>query len=183
MDVKNLAICLAPSLLNMNNLKEIPGTSHLPINTSASPISQLPSLFKDPTQLMSRQCNASLECLSFMIENPKKIFQIPNEAYTKCQFTKTDHSLSSTLNELLGSYSTSVLNIYFNDRIEEMIKEIKDKPRNWNRLRNDSIVEINYKIIDDDDYQLRLWKLSIDIDAHATDILHKIIKNRSVLKD
>jgi len=59
-----------------------------------------------------------------MIEMPKKIFQIPNEAYTKCQFTKTDYSVSLTLNEVLGSYSQSMLNMYLNDRIDEMIKVI-----------------------------------------------------------
>jgi len=81
-------------------------------------------MYKDPTQIMTRQCNASLECLTFMIEMPKKIFQIPNEAYTKCQFTKTDYSVSLTLNEVLGSYSQSMLNMYLNDRIDEMIKVI-----------------------------------------------------------
>jgi hypothetical protein len=122
MDARNMAICLAPTLLNLNNLKEtIQITNHSP---SQSPTGPMPPLYnnKDSTQIMTRQCNASLDCLTFFIEMPKKIFQIPNEAYTKCQFTKMDHSVSLTLNELLGSYSQSMLNIYLNDRIDEMIK-------------------------------------------------------------
>jgi hypothetical protein len=123
MDARNIAICLAPTLLNMSNLKETPSAnSH--ISPSGSPTGPPPSMYKDPTQIMTRQCNASLECLTFMIEMPKKIFQIPNEAYTKCQFTKTDYSVSLTLNEVLGSYSQSMLNMYLNDRIDEMIKVI-----------------------------------------------------------
>ena len=57
-------------------------------------------------------------------------------------------------------------------------KELKDKPRNWSRLRNDSCVEICFKKIEDDDYHLRLWKLSIDLDASPNDVLNKILKNR-----
>lgn len=174
MDVRNISICLAPSLLNMNNnLKDL---ASIPASIATSPTSPV---YKDPTQLMQRQCNASLECLSLMIENPKKIFQIPNEAYTKCQFTKTDYSVSLTLNELLGNYSTSMLNMYLTDRIEEMIKELKDKPKNWNRLRNDSQVDIAYKVIEDDDYHLRLWKLCIELDCSANEALNKILKCRS----
>ena len=124
MDARNIAICLAPTLLNMSNLKETSSASNTYVSPSGSPTGPPPSMYKDPTQIMTRQCNASLECLTFMIEMPKKIFQIPNEAYTKCQFTKTDYSVSLTLNELLGSYSQSMLNMYLNDRIDEMIKVI-----------------------------------------------------------
>lgn len=174
MDARNIAICLAPTLLNMNNLKETQNY----MSPTNSPTGPPPTIIKDPTQLMTRQCNASLDCLTLMIEMPKKIFQIPTEAYTKCQFTKTDYSLSFTLNELLGSFSQSMLNIYLNDRIDEMIKELKDKPRNWNRFRNDSNVETYFKIVEDEYYPLRLWKLTIEIDASASDILNKILKNR-----
>lgn len=183
MDVRNIAICLAPTLLNMNNLKEIHPT-YLVSNTSGGGVgSQSPTSpsqqFKDTTQLMSRQCNASLDCLTLMIENPKRIFQIPNEAYTKCQFTKMDYSISLTLNELLGNYSIPMLNLFLNDRINEIHKEMKDKARNWTRLRNkDSCVEINFKLVEDDDYHLRLWKLSIEIEAQPVDILNKLLKFR-----
>lgn len=136
MDARNIAICLAPTLLNMSNLKETSSASNTYVSPSGSPTGPPPSMYKDPTQIMTRQCNATLECLTVMIEMPKKIFQIPNEAFTKCQFTKTDYSLSLTLNELLGSYSQPMLNIYLNDRIDEMIKVrlfyfIKSKKNNY----------------------------------------------------
>ena len=118
MDARNIAICLAPTLLNMNSLKEL--SNHL---TSMGSPTGVPSVFsKDSAQLMSRQCNASLDCLTMMIEIPKNIFQIPTEAYTKCQFTKSDYSIPLTLTELYGTFSQSMLNIYLSDRIEEMIK-------------------------------------------------------------
>jgi hypothetical protein len=186
MDVRNISTCLAPSLLNMNNLKDINmqaltnTNNNSSPNSNSQPTSPISIMFnKDPTHLMTRQCNASLNCLSLMIENPKTIFQIPNEAYAKCQFTKIDHSITLTLNELLGSYSSSMLNLYLNDRIDEMIKEVKDKPKNWNRLRNDSCVDVHYKCIEDDEYNLRLWKLSVEIESSASDLLNKLMKFRS----
>lgn len=109
---------------------------------------------------------------------PKKIFQIPNEAYTKCQFSKQDLAHSLSLNELLGAYSTNALNIHVNDRIDEMIKELRDKPRNWNRFRHDSGCEISFKILEDEYFPLRLWKLTIEIDALPGDILNKLLKSR-----
>ena len=119
MDVRNIAICLAPTLLNMNNFKDLGASSHITSSASASPTSPIS---KDTAALMNRQCNASLDCLTMMIENPKRVFQIPNESFTKCQFTKMDYTTSLTLTELLGSFSLDVLNIYVDDRINEMIR-------------------------------------------------------------
>ena len=179
MDARNIAICLAPTLINMNSIKELNNTALAPSSSSAT-VNCSPLLGQN---LYSKKCNASLDCLTMMIEHSKKIFQIPSEAYAKCQFNKNDYSLSLTLNELLGSYSNSMLNLYINDRIEEMLKETKDKPKNWTKLRNDSSVEIFFKNLEDDDHQLRLWKLSIEIDAPAKEILNKVLKFRSQWDD
>jgi hypothetical protein len=127
MDARNISICLAPTLLNLNNLKETTSNiNNTPITTANSPTSPTPLTSMNnndhQTHLMQRQCNASLDCLTLMIENSKKIFQISNETYAKCQFTKSDYSVPLTLNELLGSYSSSILKMYLSDRIEEMIK-------------------------------------------------------------
>jgi hypothetical protein len=118
MDARNIAICLAPTLLNMNGIKDINNTSQ-----STSSATNSSSALSNQS-MYSRQCNASLDCLTLMIENCKKLFQIPSEAFAKCQFNKSDYSLSLTLNELLGSFSNSTLNLYINDRIEEMLKVI-----------------------------------------------------------
>ena len=179
MDSRNIAICLAPTLLNMNSLKEISTSAYNSLTASPTGISLPSSLLKDSTQLMSRQCNASLECLTLMIEMPKKIFLVPNEAYTKCQFTKSELAVPLTLNEQLGSASHSMLSIYFSDRIEKMIKELKEKPRNWSRLRTDCCVEISYKIVEDDDFPLRLWKLTIELEGSAAQILNKLLRHRA----
>jgi hypothetical protein len=199
MDARNIAICLAPTLLNMNNIKDISTTT-----TIASPIMSQSPHFKNSnhhnsttfnsiistsnqqTLLYSRQCNATLDCLTYMIENAKRVFQIPNEAYTKCQFTKSDLTTPLTLNELLGNLSNSMLNLYINDRIEEMLKELRDKQKNWHKLRSHnsdhaarSMVEICFKNIEDSVLNLRLWKFQIEIDAPAKEILSKILMQKT----
>ncbi len=44
-------------------------------------------------------------------------------------------------------------------------------------------MEICFKILEDDDYHLRLWRLSVEIDAPAKEILNKILKSRSQWDD
>ena len=165
MDAKNIATCLAPTLINMSNLKEIKASAAAAAAASAaaavasssgatgggagattSSISGVsacgsagvsasmststmmrsqPALLmaKDTTNLMHRQCNASLNCLTLMISNPKCIFQIPVEAYNKCQLARIDYSLSSNVRDLIGMGSThAAQNAYLNEKIEEMTK-------------------------------------------------------------
>ena len=144
MDSRNIAICLAPTLMNLSgNFKDMSVTQNLTLTTNATtnnPSSQ-PSVHQQQpplanTNQLSRQCNASLELLSLMIDQPKKIFLVPSEAYTKCQFTRSDQSEPMTLNEILGFNSQpAMLNIYFQDRIDKWYKELSDKPRSWTRFR------------------------------------------------
>ena len=118
MDAKNIATCLAPTLLNMTK-ENTPTSSLLTPNSSSSPTSMSAAFFRDPTQMMSRQCNASVECLALMIDMPKKIFQIPSEAFSKSQLVKTDYFVPPTINELPSPFS---LGTYLNERIDDMMK-------------------------------------------------------------
>lgn len=180
MDVRNIAICFAPTLLNMNNLKDIHPNLLLINGSSQSSRQMLSNQIQDTTQLMTRQCNALLDCLTLMIENPKGIFQVPSEAFIKCQFTKIDYSMSPTITEILGTYSVQTLNVFLNNRIEEIYKEFHDKARGWTRLRSKDYVCVDFffKLVQDDDYHLRLWKLSVELDAPPLDILNKLLKFR-----
>lgn len=143
MDSRNIAICLAPTLMNLSgNFKDVPlahSLTQVTSSTSNSSAGVTPSASQtaaNSSNQLSRQCNSSLELLSLMIEQPKKIFLVPSEAYTKCQFTRSDQLEPMTINEILGFNSQpAMLNIYFQDRIEKWYKELSDKPRNWNRFR------------------------------------------------
>lgn len=148
MDVRNIAICLAPTLLNMNSLKDF-GTTSAPLGSvtsssqsftsirsspSSNQNSNLPSptnistsfnmsvQSKDPTQLINKQCNASLECLSLMIENPEQIFQVPNEAQEKINLSAYVYKEPNMLKNRLNSVSVATLNDDLEKIYDEMLK-------------------------------------------------------------
>ena len=92
-----------------------------------------------------------------MIDKAHFLFKVPTFAYTKCQFSRSDHSAAQPLKDILGiscfpmqlDYEPT-LNIYFNDRIALAIKEIRDKPRNWTILRmnkDDTRVQVAYRLL------------------------------------
>jgi hypothetical protein len=130
MDPRNIAICLAPTLLNLNMMKEAITITNLPLsnisNTRQHPLStqnltdtsNLPT--RDPTQFINRQCNASLECLCLMIQNPQKIFQVPREALSKTQSKHFEYQTPAQMRDLVRS--KTALNNYLNDRVEEILK-------------------------------------------------------------
>lgn len=171
MDARNLAICLAPTLLNLN-IKDINLSGQ-----SSTPSSPHTYSSKDSTQLMSRQCNSSLDCLTLMIENPKKIFQIPNKLYDECQYVIHKDILS--YKPLNYSQIITTINMYLTRKITEMFKDLKDKARYWKKLRNDSTCDIHYKHIEDDHSLLRLWKLTIEIESSPVEIRNKILRART----
>ena len=135
MDVKNIAICLAPTLLHINNLKDFGnaalnasianrsspnGSSKANNNPLTSSSSSASNNSKDPAQIISKQCNASLECLSLMIENPKKIFEVSDEALKKFEY----YFQPLTIKGLLHQFDSPNLSAYLNDRFDENIKVI-----------------------------------------------------------
>lgn len=173
MDARNLAICLAPTLFNLN-IKDINPSGHS--STPPSPHSIVNFFSKDTTQLMSRQCNSSSECLAFMIENSKKIFQIPTKLKEECSYLKSVDSYNYKITLYSQNFN---LNEDLNYKINEMYKELRDKSR-WKKFRNDSACDIYYKQIDDHHPLLRLWKLTIEIESSPTDLRNKILRARGL---
>jgi deleted in liver cancer protein len=178
MDNKNIAICFAPSLINMNNLKDstflsnplspvslASSTSSTPIQTPTQPQSQSQitnsfnqnnyGLSSDITQQLNRQCNASCDCIAKMINNYETIFNIPNEAtcHLKLQnVNRNEKKIDSlpSLDSILNCTEVS-LNSYLNDRFDEMLKEVKSN-KNWTSQHNSSsLIEIYSKNINQND--------------------------------
>ena len=141
MDAKNLAICLAPSLLNIKNSSNERSTATATTNSTAAAAAvdsvngQLIQIGKCSASIINMNyCNASVECLEMMIENARRIFEIPSlESATATATTmnhlqhqiRTDHHhhLAPKLDELFGSSCwQSNLGSYFNFMVEQLIK-------------------------------------------------------------
>lgn len=92
MTSNNLAVCLAPSLFH--------GTfSAPPRSTSVSPRRRKPTGMPDSRELT--ETRASHDCLTFMIENYRKLFSISNEKVQRCNFNYMEESKPVPL-EALG---------------------------------------------------------------------------------
>lgn len=48
-----------------------------------------------------------------------------------------------------------------------------------NQQLQESLVNVSYKTLEDEDFPLRLWKLSIDLNASASNILNKLLRARA----
>jgi len=58
-------------------------------------------------------------------------------------------------------------------------KSTKFSSKEDNQQLQDSLVKVSFKILEDDDFPLRLWKLSIDLNASASSILTKLLRARA----
>lgn len=92
MTSNNLAVCLAPSLFN--------GTfSAPPRSTSVSPRRRKPTGMPDSRELT--ETRASHDCLTYMIEHYRKLFNISTEKVQHCNFNYMEESKPVPL-EALG---------------------------------------------------------------------------------
>lgn len=92
MTSNNLAVCLAPSLFHG-------AFSAPPRSTSVSPRRRKPTGMPDSRELT--ETRASHDCLTYMIENYRKLFNISNEKVQRCNFNYMEESKPVPL-EALG---------------------------------------------------------------------------------
>lgn len=92
MTSNNLAVCLAPSLFHG-------AFSAPPRSTSVSPRRRKPTGMPDSRELT--ETRASHDCLTYMIENYRKLFSISNEKVQRCNFNYMEESKPVPL-EALG---------------------------------------------------------------------------------
>ncbi len=109
MDARNIAICFAPTLFAIESM-------------SAQSSATNPSPPGSPSQLLTKQCNASLDCLTLMIQQPNKLFEIEKQVYLKCNFKLYDYALAPTIKNLLNSANVNTIHAFIDDRMEEMLK-------------------------------------------------------------
>lgn len=93
MTSNNLAVCLAPSLFH-GAFSAAP-----PRSNSVSPRRRKPTGMPDSRELT--ETRASHDCLTYMIENYRKLFSISNEKVQRCNFNYMEESKPVPL-EALG---------------------------------------------------------------------------------
>lgn len=126
MDSKNIAICVAPSLIRINSIS----SNSIPLSNISNKESHAvsPNQLKEATELVQKQCQASIDCVALMIENNQKIFQVPKNALFKIDSKNFEYPSPILMRERVErmksqrSSEKESLRSYLQERIDENLK-------------------------------------------------------------
>jgi deleted in liver cancer protein len=168
MSPNNLAVCLSPSIFQNGIHNIIPATSPRRKRTTGIP---------DTKDLDVNR--ASSQCLTFLIINFKKIFNIPKEKIERCNFSYMEESRPVTLEVLGDTVQLANWRSYLYECIKATIKEGREKSRGWVSVKNDDFIELAYRKVGDG-HPLKLWKIVTEVQASPVVVLNRITKERHI---
>ncbi|XP_006007833.1 stAR-related lipid transfer protein 13 [Latimeria chalumnae] len=172
----NIAVCLAPSLFHLNLVKKE--------NCSPRMIQKRYATGK-PDQKDLNENYAATQGLAHMILECNRLFEIPHEMVTQSRnsYVEADvHPL--TLEELGkqlegegGNYQT-----YLENLIQGLQKEAREKFKGWVACSSVDNAELTYKKVGDGN-PLRLWKVSVEVEAPPSVVLNRVLRERHLWDD
>ncbi|XP_073439297.1 stAR-related lipid transfer protein 13 isoform X1 [Dendrobates tinctorius] len=171
----NLAVCLAPSLFHLNLLKK---------DNSPRAIQKKYATGK-PDQKDLNENLAATQGLAHMIMECNKLFEIPEEiiAQSRNSYSEADihaptmEELVKQMEEEAGSVCT-----YFDTVIQNLQKESKEKFKGWVSFSSTENADLAYKKVGDGN-PLRLWKVSVEVEAPPSVVLNRLLRERHLWDD
>ncbi|XP_070595567.1 rho GTPase-activating protein 7-like isoform X1 [Erythrolamprus reginae] len=163
----NIAVCLAPSLFHLNTLRRD--------SSSSSRSSQRKLSTGKPDQRDLNENLAATHGLAHMIMQCHRLFGVPNYCFD--QEYENEHNQADSVEvaphqPILMKYSNIVTSLeHF---MQDLLRDSKEKFKNWVTCSVLEGVDSAYKKVDDN-YHIRLWKNSVEIDAVPKVILHRIL--------
>ncbi|XP_060769178.1 stAR-related lipid transfer protein 8 isoform X2 [Neoarius graeffei] len=170
MTAHTLAVCLAPSILHLNTSKRDTASHGL--------ISKRGRAKPDHKDLSEN--TAATECLSHMITECKKLFQIPQELMMQAcsSYVLADaqplplHALGVNRQGERVDYR-----IYLEDNVQCLLRDTAEKGKGWHSAAGPPHTELAYKKVGDG-HPIRLWRVSVEIEAPPTVVLHRVLRER-----
>ncbi|XP_048093261.1 stAR-related lipid transfer protein 8 isoform X1 [Alosa alosa] len=170
MTAETLAVCLAPSILHLNVSKK-DGTSPRLINRRGG---------SKPDQKDLSENMAATKCLSHMITECKKLFQIPHEMMLQSRnsYIAADaqplplHALGVNLQGEPVDYRA-----YLEDNVQCLLREASEKSKGWHSAPGPEHTELAYKKVGDG-HPIRLWRVSAEMEAPAGVVLQRVLRER-----
>ncbi|KAM5182032.1 stAR-related lipid transfer protein 13 isoform 2-T2 [Mantella aurantiaca] len=171
----NLAVCLAPSLFHLNLLKK---------DNSPRAIQKKYATGK-PDQKDLNENLAATQGLAHMIMECNRLFEVPHEIIAQSRNSYVDadvhlpsmEDLGKQLEEESGSISS-----YFDNVIQSLQKEARDKFKGWVSLSSTENTDLAYKKVGDGN-PLRLWKVSVELEAPPPVVLNRLLRERHLWDD
>uniref|UniRef100_A0A4W3GKZ8 Si:dkeyp-23e4.3 n=1 Tax=Callorhinchus milii TaxID=7868 RepID=A0A4W3GKZ8_CALMI len=164
----NLAVCLAPSLFHLNTLRR---------EGTGSRMGQRKYNLGKPDQRDLSENLAATQGLAHMIAECTNLFQVPEDwarqARNSCLAQQEFQSESSGC--LVSNEKYVNVKRALESSMQNLVKEAKEKFKGWVTCSNVDHVEIAYKKVDDG-HPLRLWKVGVEVDVPAEEILKHLLK-------
>lgn len=171
MTANNLAVCMAPSLFYGMF------TNSTSRSTSVSPRRRKAGTGMNESRELS-ETRASHDCLTFMIENYRKIFTISSEKIQRCNFGYMEESRPVPLEALGEGLHVHDWRGYLYECTSATIKEGRERSRSWISVTSlDPAIEIAFKKVGDG-HPLRLWRCITEVDAPPCEVLQYIYNQR-----
>ncbi|XP_052448632.1 stAR-related lipid transfer protein 8 isoform X3 [Carassius gibelio] len=170
MTAENLAVCLAPSILHLNASKKDGASPRL--------ISRKGGVKPDHKELTENM--AATHCLSHMITECKKLFQIPHEMMLQ---SRNSYVAADAQPLPLHGLGVNALGepvdyrVYLEDNIQGLLREASERSKGWHHAHGPDNTELTYKKVGDG-HPMRLWRVSVEIEAPPAVVLQRVLRER-----
>ncbi|KAM8973066.1 rho GTPase-activating protein 7-like [Pelodytes ibericus] len=170
----NIAVCLAPSLFHLNTLRR-------ESSSSSSRSSQRKYSLGKPDQKDLSENLAATQGLAHMIAECNRLFQLPEYCRDLCSsFYQAQTSLSeaaiNTSTTSLAAHCNTLISL--ENSMQSLLRDAKDKFRSWVACSSFEHVDLAHKKVESNDYPLRLWKVSVEIEATPQMVLQHILREQ-----
>uniref|UniRef100_A0A4W4DR70 DLC1 Rho GTPase activating protein n=1 Tax=Electrophorus electricus TaxID=8005 RepID=A0A4W4DR70_ELEEL len=170
MTCTNLAVCLAPSLFHLNTARR---------DASSPRVMSRKNALGKPDQKDLNENLAATHCLAHMIQECRKLFQIPEEL-SCCRKSYMEQSLSPCrMEDLLEVHGSRGYRGLVQESLDALLKEAKDRFRGYDSCStHEHAIELAYKKVHDG-WSLRQWKVCTEVGAGPEDVLRRIAGEQS----
>ncbi|XP_077340246.1 stAR-related lipid transfer protein 13 isoform X4 [Lithobates pipiens] len=171
----NLAVCLAPSLFHLNLLRK---------DNSPRAIQKKYATGK-PDQKDLNENLAATQGLAHMIMECNRLFEVPHEIIAQSRNSYVDADIHLSTMEELGKQleeEAGSISAYFDNIIQSLQKEARDKFKGWVSLSSTENTDVAYKKVGDGN-PLRLWKVSVELEAPPPVVLNRLLRERHLWDD
>ncbi|XP_075691761.1 stAR-related lipid transfer protein 8 [Rhinoderma darwinii] len=172
----NLAVCLAPSVFHLNISKK---------ETTSPRIMQKRGASGKPDHKDLRENMAATQGLLHMITECKKLFQIPHDMMIQSRnsYLAADTNPLSLEELCVGSVGeTRDFSSVLDSSIQTLLYESAERFKGWITMAGPENTELSCKKVGDGN-PLRQWKVSAEVEAPPSSLLHRVLRERHLWDD
>ncbi|XP_053555006.1 stAR-related lipid transfer protein 8 isoform X2 [Bombina bombina] len=176
MTAGNLAVCLAPSVFHLNISKK----------ESTSPrVMQKRGASGKPDHKDLSENMAATQGLLHMVTECKKLFQIPHDMMLQSRnsYIAADaHPLPLEVLRRASDEDAHDFSSFMDNSIQSLLRDSADRFKGWMTAPGPENTELSCKKVGDGN-PLRLWKVSTEVEAPPSSLLHRVLRERHLWDD